>query len=344
MSRSISIADIARAANVSHSTVSRALRDSPLISAEVRARVQQIASEMGYVPNAIAQSLKERRTNTIGLVVTTIADPFYADVTKGVEETARPAGLSVFLSATYGDPMQELAAIETFRRRQVDGIIVISSRIEAHHRERLRRTRLPIVVVNSQASTGGHALTSVLIDDYAGAHLAMRHLLTIGHRRIAYIGVSNRPFSNERRHAAYIDALRAAGITPDPALTVVAQADPGPEADDVPLGAAALTRLLPLRPTAVFCYNDMLAIGALQSARAHGLSVPKHLSLVGFDDIATAQYVEPPLTTVAQPRLELGRRAMQMLHRLLAGQPVTSAVLKPDLTLRASTGPPDRNQ
>src|SRR5215469_4296324 len=132
----VSIADIARAAGVCHATVSRALHESPLISEATRERIQLLASEMGYTPNAIAQSLQTRQTSTIGLVVTSIADPFFGDVVKGVEEVAREGGFSVFLSASHNDPDQEMAIIETFHRRRVDGVLVASSRV-TNYKERL---------------------------------------------------------------------------------------------------------------------------------------------------------------------------------------------------------------
>jgi DNA-binding LacI/PurR family transcriptional regulator len=336
---SISIADVARAANVSHSTVSRALRDSPLISAEVRRRVQDLAREMGYTPNAIAQSLKQQRTNTLGLIVTSIADPFYADVIKGIEETARPAGMSVFISATYNVEAQELAVIETFHRRKVDGIIVVSSRI-AQNYQRLRGLRVPAVLVNNEANIGGQVLHSVLIDDYAGAMLAVRHLIDLGHRRIGYLGITNRPFSNGQRFQAYRDALRAADLPLDPRAILIVDT-PGPETDDVLASARQMPGLLESGITALFCYNDQLAIGALLACRDRGVAVPGQLSVVGFDDIALAQYVSPALTTVAQPRRDLGSRAMCMLLDLMNGRPVSDLVLAPTLVARASSATPD---
>lgn len=338
MKRSVSIEDVARAARVSHSTVSRALRNSPLISAEVRERVQQIAREMGYIPNAIAQSLKHRRTDTIGLVATSIADPFFADVTKGVEETARRAGLSVFLSATYSDEAQELAAIETFHRRQVDGLILVSLPLSERHHERLRRLGVPAVLVNTQLPNVGRELVSVVVDDYGGAIQAVDHLIGLGPRRIGYLGTASRPRSNMRRRAGYEDSLRAAGLAPAPELVVEA-ATPNPD-DDVQMGAALLPELLGAAPSAIFCYNDMLAIGALLACRRLGISVPGQLSLIGFDDVATAGYVTPALSTVRQPRRDLGRTAMQMLLDLLAERPVEPQVLSTTLVPRESTAPP----
>src|SRR5262245_26569560 len=170
--RTISIQDIARAAGVSHSTVSRALRDNPLISADVREQIQQLAREMGYTPNAIAQSLQMQRTNTIGLVVTSIADPFYADVVKGIEEEARQAHLSVFLSASHNDLDQETQVIETFHRRRVDGILIASSRYSKQQAAWLARIRVPIVLISSQAEAHTGELHSVAVDDYSGAQLA----------------------------------------------------------------------------------------------------------------------------------------------------------------------------
>src|SRR6266496_3250993 len=177
----ISIEDIARAAGVSHSTVSRALHGSTLISVDVRERIQQLAQQMGYTPNAVARSLQMRRTHTIGLVITSIADPFFGDVVKGVEEVARVAHMSVFLSASQNDPEQEMAVIETFHRRRVDGILVVASRVSSEHAERLNHIQVPTVIINGQAEARYEQLHSVAVDDYAGARLAVDHLLRLGH-------------------------------------------------------------------------------------------------------------------------------------------------------------------
>ena len=151
MRRAVSIQDIARAAGVSHATVSRALRDNPLISVEVRGTIQRLASEMGYTPNAVAQSLKGQRSNTIGLVMTSIADPFYGRVARGVDEVARQAGLDVFLGVSYNNAEQELAVIESFHRRRVDGILTASSRLTNDHVDQLHRIGVPVVMINRQS-------------------------------------------------------------------------------------------------------------------------------------------------------------------------------------------------
>jgi DNA-binding LacI/PurR family transcriptional regulator len=339
--RTISIQDIARAAGVSHSTVSRALRDSPLISAEVRGQIHELAREMGYTPNAIAQSLQMQRTHTVGLVVTSIADPFLADIVRGVEEVARSAQLSVFLSASHHDPEQEMAVIETFHRRRVDGILVESSRISAAYTERLERINVPTVLINSQAERPARGLYTVSVDDYLGARTAVEHLLALGHRAIGYLGAGNRPRSNTRRLAGYQDALAVVGLRPSPAQVLVAPLD-DPGSDEVAAGQQALHQLAAAGVSAVFCYNDMLAVGVLLACRNCGMAVPEDLSVVGFDDIQLTRFLSPTLTTIRQPKVELGELAMRTLLDLLADKPVADAELAPTLVPRASSGPPTR--
>lgn len=338
---SVSIADIARAAGVSHSTVSRALRDSPLISPAMRRRIHALATEMGYTPNALAQSLQTRRSHTLGLVVTSIADPFFTDVVKGVEEIARPARFSVFLSASYNDPDQEIAVIETFHRRRVDGILVASLRISSNYEERLSRINVPTVLINNEAQAGGQWLHWVMVDDWRGAHLATAHLLRLGHRAIGYLGVDNRPRSNQQRLEGYRSTLAAAAIPPrDAWIALPPPADashPIEETTDVAVGRALLPQLVAAGVSAVFCFNDMVAVGALLACQERGLAVPGDLSIVGFDDIDLARYMTPPLTTVQQPRVRLGNMATQLLLDLLAGRPVQNHVLPPKLIERAST-------
>ncbi len=340
MGRAVSIQDIARAAGVSHGTVSRALHDNPLISADVRDRIRQLAQEMGYTPNAVAQSLKQQRTHTIGLVVTSIADPFVGTVVRGIEEVAQEAHMSVFLSMSYNDPQREISVIETFQQRRVDGIISAAAQLSGRHGPRLARIAVPTVLINQQAETDSGLLHSVNVDDYSGARLAVEHLVGLGHRRIGYIGAGNRARSNRRRLAGYRDALDAAGIEPDPAWVRIA--DPGHKfhTEDVGDGRAFVVELLKAGSTAVFCYNDMIAVGALLACRERGVAVPEELSVVGFDDIEAAEYVSPPLTTVRQPMLLLGRLAMEMLMELLNGRPVENHVLAAELVPRASTCAP----
>ena len=340
--RPVSIQDIAGAAGVSHSTVSRALNNSPLISPEVRQRIQELADVMGYTPNAVAQSLKSQRTNTVGLVITSISDPFLGRVVRGIEDVAQAANVSVFLSISYNDPERELEIIETFRRRRVDGVISSTSQIRGPYIEQLAHLNMPTVMINQQAEPDAESgpLHSVDADDNGGARQAVEYLLSLGHRHIGYLGVSSRMASNQRRLASYRSALAAANIAAADAWVRTHMSPYQSDRDDVATGQALLPELLAAGVTAIFCYNDMIAVGALLACRELGVAVPGQLSIVGYDDVETARYVTPPLTTIHQPKLRLGEMAMQMLLDLLEGRPVQNQVLPTELVVRASTGAP----
>jgi LacI family transcriptional regulator/LacI family repressor for deo operon, udp, cdd, tsx, nupC, and nupG len=340
----VSIQDIARAAGVSHTTVSRALHENPLISSDVREVIQRLAQEMGYTPNAVAQSLKGQRTDTIGLVVTSIADPFVGRVVRGIEEVAQRANISVFLSVSYNDPDREMAVIGTFHRRRVDGVISASATISGEYTERLARINVPTVLINQQGETSSELLHSVNVDDYSGARQAVAHLIELGHRSIGYLGAGNRPRSNRRRFMGYQDALQEAGIQADETRVRMTSLEHRFHSDDVADGQALLPELVRAGITAVFCYNDMIATGVLLACRDRSLAVPEQLSVVGFDDIEIAQYVTPALTTIHQPKLRLGELAAEMLLDLMDGRSVENHVLPTELIQRGSTGPaPSRN-
>jgi LacI family transcriptional regulator/LacI family repressor for deo operon, udp, cdd, tsx, nupC, and nupG len=336
--RTVSIQDVAHAAGVSHTTVSRALRDSPLISAEVRQKIHKLAQEMGYIPNAVAQSLRGQRTNTIGLVVTTIADPFVGRVVRGIEAVAQKFNLTLILSVSDNDADREIAVIENLHRRRVDGIIIAAAQLTGQHEKRLAEINAPTVLINHQAEVSFEHLHSVSVDDYSGAYQAVEYLAQNGHRAIGYLGAGNRARSNRARLRGYHDALAAAGIEASTAWERIAPAQHRYHSDDVRAGQQFLPELIAAGVTAVFCFNDMVAVGALLACRTLGVSVPEQLSLVGFDDIELAQFVTPPLTSVHQPKLRLGQMAMEMLLDLLDDRPVQDHVLPTDLVVRGSTG------
>lgn len=331
----VSIKDIARAAGVSHSTVSRALRNSPLVKPETAAYIRQLAQEMGYIPNVIAQSLVTQRTYTIGVIVTSISDPFVDRIVEGIEDVATGEGYSVFLSSSHADPGREIAVVESFHRRRVDAMIVIASRVGSLYAERLQELRVPIVLINNQAD--GDYIYSVRVDDQRGARKAVEHLIALGHRRIGYVGCHFRPPSNRRRLEGYRQALQQAGIPYAPEFVLHPLSF-----SDVENGRIALDRLVEAGVTAVFCYNDRTAIGVMTRARELGVRVPEDLSVVGFDDIEAGWYVTPPLTTVHQPRYEMGRCAMEMVLDLLAGEEVADRLFPCELVVRESTAPPSK--
>ncbi|MBI5282380.1 MAG: LacI family DNA-binding transcriptional regulator [Candidatus Solibacter usitatus] len=332
-----SIKDIARLARVSHSTVSRALSGSTLISPETAGRIRKIAEESGYRPSAAARSLVTSRTATIGVVVTSIADPFAAEVVLGIEDAANDHDYSVILANSNAQPEREVRVVRAFEERRVDGIIVTSSRVGAIYVDMLSQTQVPIVLLNNQHPS--EFMHSVMIDNVAGGLDATRHLVGLGHRRIAYIGDRFGCQSDTERFGGYRSALDLAYLPFLPEY--VAHGDGKPDG-----GAPAMESLLslPSPPTAVFCYNDMTALGAIRAISARGLRVPADISIVGFDDLFFAQYSAPPLTTVRQPMRDMGRLALETLLQLLSGAATQPNIKVPgELIVRQSTSAPMEN-
>lgn len=329
----VSIKDLARIAGVSHSTVSRALRNSPLIPAVTSIRIQELAREQGYTPSAIARSLVTQKTHAVGVVVTTIADPFNGEVLSGIEDAAKQHGYSVILANSQADPEREVSVVRSFQERRVDGILVASSRVGAQYASLLADLNIPIVLLNNQHPD--EFVYSVTIDNVNGAQQAARHLVQLGHKRIAYIGDRFGLQSDTQRYRGYRKALKQAGIRFEPELVMQ-----GNGKQDG--GAISASSLLSLEkpPTAIFSYNDMTALGVYEEAWRRRVRIPEQLSIVGFDDLFFAAALQPPLTTVHQPREVLGQRGMAMLLSLLNGEPASKAArIKGELKVRGSTAP-----
>jgi len=291
---------------------------------------------MGYSPHALARSLVTRRTQTVGVVVTTIADPFVSEIVRGLEETSQNHGYTIILCNSNAEPRRELAAVKALREKRVDGIIITASRIGDLYMPLLEDFGVPIVLVNSQQT--GKYVYSIGTDDRRGGMLATEHLLSLGHTRIGYIAAPNNVSSSLARLEGYRAALGSHGVAYDPAL--VADGDGQPAA-----GAQAAARLaaLPDRPTALFCYNDLTAIGAIRALDDMGLGVPGDMSVVGYDDIPLVEYLNPPLTTIKQRKYDMGCMAMDMLLNLLSGaQDVQDVSIEPALVCRKSTAPAKR--
>jgi DNA-binding LacI/PurR family transcriptional regulator len=332
--RQLSIKDIARIARVSHPTVSRALQNSPLVNAKTAEKIRKIADETGYRASAVARGLVTRRTRTIGLVVTTVADPFASEVVCGIEQTANDHGYSVFLADSNADPERERKVVRALAEQRVDGILVTSSRVGALYLPMLAEMQVPIVLVNDQHP--GAFVHSVMIANFEGMRAAAEHLIALGHRRIAYLGDRCGYQSDAERLAGYRAAHEKAGLAAP--VELVANGDGKPEA-----AMAAMEKLLALGrpPTAVCCYNDMSALGAMRQIRARGLRIPGDISVAGFDDLFFASYLEPPLTTVRQPMRRMGQMAMESLLRLMSGEESAPQIkVDGELIVRASTGRP----
>ena len=333
MTKVVSIKDIARLVGVSHSTVSRALRASPVVNAETAGRIRKVAQQQGYRASLIGRSLVMRRSMSLGCVATDIADPFVAEVVNGIEEVANQEGYAVFLASSHADPQRELDVVRSFHERRVDGVIVPASRVGSLYLPHLAELRIPIVLINNQHP--GSFTYSVSIDNVGAARQITRHLLDLGHRRIAYIGHRAGSQADADRLNGYRAELRKARIPYRSEL--VMRADATPEG-----GRTVMQRLLGRRPpTAVFCYDDLTALGALAAARSAGISVPGDLSVAGFDDLYLASYTAPPLTTIRQPMKEMGRRSTEILLALLRGETAKKSVtFSGELVVRESTAPP----
>ena len=330
---SVSIKDIARRAGVSHSTVSRALTESPLVNRDTKQRIQELAREMGYTPSAVARAMSTGRTRTLGLVVTTIADPFVAEVVRGIEETALDGGYNVILCNSAGDPERELAAVRTLRAKWVDALIVTSSWVGGFY-DQLTEIHVPVVLINNQQP--GKYTFSVRNDDLLGGRLAGEYLSGLGHTRIAYITGPERAMASQLRLEGCQRALDSAGTAISEEWILAGSGLPA-------AGEHSVNALLHAssRPTALFCYNDATAMGALRAAKGAGLHIPRDLSILGYDDIAAAPYLDPPLTTVAQAKYSLGQKATEMALALIRGEEdVQDALLQPQLVIRSSCSEP----
>lgn len=334
----VSIKDLAALADVSAPTVSRALRGEGRMSDATRERISQLAREHGYTPSLVARGLVTRRSYCIGLVVPQFADPFHSEVAQGVEDEARRHGYSLFLASMGVDPTREIDVVRTFHGRQVDGIIASSSRVGALYEEHLQEMATPILLLNSHVEVG--RMHSIYHDDYQGGRLIMEHLLGKGYRRIAHISNERGARVSLMRRNAWEDSMHCAGLEAE-----VCTAGPnGRQAGGVTATEKALEAAMEqwgAYPEAIYCYNDTMAIGALSVLRRHNLRVPHDIAVTGFDDIDFASFTDPRLTTLRQPRREMGVAATQMLLSLIEyettlGEPQTSVMLG-ELIVREST-------
>jgi len=326
----VSIKDIARAAEVSPSTVSRALHDHPRISQETKNRIRQLAQELGYTPSLPARSLVTRHTATVGMVITTASDPFLARLVQGVEETAERNGYSVFLSSSYRNADRELEVVRSFHERRASGIITTGSQIDDGYLQLSDQFPLPIVLTNRR--TYPH---SVYADKVSGARQAVEHLIQLGHRRIAFVGGQHGHGSRLERLTGYRQVLEENDLPPEDSLVFDGEGT-------LASGIKAVEQILamPQPPTAIFCFNDLTAIGVIRGINQANAQVPRDYSVVGFDDLEMASYYCPPLTTVHQPTHRLGQCAINMLLKLIREESVPQPECLPaKLVIRESTGP-----
>ncbi|MBT0570555.1 LacI family DNA-binding transcriptional regulator [Curvibacter sp. CHRR-16] len=328
------IKDVALQAGVSVTTVSHVVNKTRHVSPEALQRVERAIRDLGYVPSAVARSLKRNSTHTLGMLIPNSSNPYFAEIVRAVEDRCFGAGYALVLCNTDDEPHRQHIYLQVLAERRIDGLIVISTGDDQDLITMLHGMTIPTVVVDREIPdpTGDQ----IGADQLHGALLAVRHLVSLGHRHIACIGGPEGLAPSQQRIAGWQQALAEAGVNAaaDQLWRGNFSAQGGYEAMHAILRSQQ-------RPSAVFACNDLMAIGALRAAHEIGLRVPDELSIVGFDDIELANFCSPPLTTVSQPKQRIGALAVDMLLERVKGrrQAVRKVLLHPELHVRASTAP-----
>ena len=330
--------DVARLAGVHPATASRALNEETrsLVNEETAQRVLRAAEEVGYRPNPIARGLKTNRSYTVGVLIPDLNNPLFPPILRGIEDRLEVAGYTSLIANTDNDPERELLDTQAMRARQVDGIIAATARRDHGLFDEVVASGLDLVLVNRWLPDV--AISSATADDRRGQRLAVQHLTELGHRSIAHIAGPLDYSTGFDRHEGFLEAVRDAGLDPDPKLVVVSEAFTESE------GARLCAQLLDggREFTAIAAANDLLALGCLDTFAERGVQCPGEVSVVGFNDMPFAARFQPPLTTIHIPHYEIGSAAAElMLERLQGadGEP-RHVRLEPTLVVRDSTAPP----
>jgi LacI family transcriptional regulator len=331
--RPITLKELAARAGVHPSTVSRVVNNDPVlrVSAGTRARIEALLEETDYRPDAVARSLRLRQSFVLAMLIPDITNPLFANIFLGIEEVAGERGYGVILANTGGSAERERAHLRSLQARRVDGVILASVSLRDPSVRWLRERAIEHVLVNRYSSVRDPFVGA---DDVAGGAMATRHLVSLGHRRIAHLAGSPGVSTAVQRRLGHLAALQQAGIAPDPRLIVESGYL---EAS----GRRAMERLLRLRrpPTAVFAVNDMAAMGAHAAVLDGGLRIPEDVAIVGYNDVPLAARLAPPLTTVRVPVRDFGRLSAEMLiDQIQSGRSDgRRVVLQPELIVRGST-------
>lgn len=335
--RSAGVVDVAAAAGVSLGTVSNVLNRPERVSAATRERVQQAMADLGFMRNDSARQLRAGRSSTVAYVMLDATNPFFTDVAQGIEDAAVQHDLSVFLCNSDSRPERELAYLQRLQQQRVQGILITPIDPNVSVLDEVSERGTPLVIVDRVREGGRHC--SVAVDDVLGGRLAIEHLMDVGHQRIAFVGGPESVCQIRDR----LTGARASAVAADPAAELVVI---GTEALSVAEGRRAGERIMGMRktsrPTAAFCANDLLALGLLQQCVALGARVPHDLAIVGYDDIVFAGAAAVPLTSVRQPRRDLGRTAAQLMLDEASNpdHEHQQVVFTPELVARASTRRP----
>lgn len=340
--------DVARLAGVSRTTVSLVLNNIPnsRIPEETRRKVLKAAQELNYQPNVLAQSLKTKRSKIIGLVIPSITNPFFPSIAQGVEDVANAHGYNIFLCNSFRDPEKEKGYIRALASKQVDGIIFTSITYNVDYIRELRNQGVAIVAFDRRINDND--VDSVLFDNFKGGEMAAEYLLGMGHKNIAFLSGPTNISSRSDRLEGYKNALKKAGIDINPLYIFLDDfmEEEGRDTNyEVEAGYRMALRVLEDHPevTAIFAVNDMTAIGVLKAIREKRLKVPTDISLIGFDNIILADLIDPPLTTIKQPKYKMGKAAAELLISRLEGLSVTgpkhTLLFPPELVVRESVSP-----
>jgi LacI family transcriptional regulator len=334
MKNAPTISDVARKAGVSVATVSRVMNGTKFVSAQLRERVQLAMRELDYQPNLLAGSLRRQESFTVGLIVPDTSNAFFGELAKGVEDAGFENDYNVILCNSDYNLERERTYVEVLQAKQVDGLIFIPSSAEMEHvKALLERMRGPVITVDRL--TPELDADSITVDNRQGGRLAAQHLVDLGHERIGCVGRPKYLAHVEERISGFCEVLKERGIELHDAYRVQGGFS---FAEGVEAGKKILA--LPRPPTAIFAYNDVMAIGVLRAARELDVRVPEDLAIVGFDNIPVASFVTPQLTTVNQPKYEIGAQAAQLLIDRLNLEregPPERRVLDVDLVVRESS-------
>lgn len=335
------LADVARVAGVVPMTASRAINATGYVSDEVRERVLEAAATLRYRPNMLARSLKGQRLHAVGIMLPDISNPFSAELVAATQAELDKAGYTAFLATANHSAEQEKAALLAFVDHRVDGILVATRGTELGNETIAAITRQGVPVVTVGRPIPDSPVDYVTADHWKGAYEAVEHLISLGHRRIGFIGVSPQHAASLRRYHGYSDALKAHGIPVRDELVAGSGNGPGYATEQDGYTAMLQIARVKHRPTAVFARNDYAAIGALRAAAELGLSIPGDLAVASFDNTPISAFTTPPLTTVAQPITEQGKRAAQFLLDRIEGRakgPRRELSLDCFLVVRKSSG------
>jgi DNA-binding LacI/PurR family transcriptional regulator len=316
------IVDIAASAGVAPMTVSRVINESGYVSQAMREKVRRAIKKLNYHPNGLARSLKQQRTHVVGILLPDIANPFSAELARGIQEVLLDRGYSSFIITSERSIEREQAALRALYDHRVDGIVVATRETKAGNEALLRLSRhgLPMVAVGRTLNHA--AVDRVTADHWKGGYDAVEHLISLGHQRIGFIGATLVNGSWLRRFQGYLDALRENSLPIYEELIVGSDTSATPSYSTQDDGYEGMKRLLALSapPSAVFARNDFTAIGAMCAARDAGRRIPEDIAMVGFDNVPLAAYTAPPLTTVDQPTAEQGRQAARLLLDRIEGE------------------------